>query len=244
MSTIRVLHIDDEPDIREVVAISLGLDPEFAVRGCASGEDGLAAAAEETPDIVLLDVMMPVMDGPTTLLHLRQNPRISNVPVIFMTARAQSREIEQFKSLGAAGVIAKPFDPMTLAASVRSHVRPAPDMLAVQRGVFLQRAGRDAEALQRCWAIWTGRTALPSALILPCVFARMRDLAHGLAGAGGIFGFHQVSDAAASLEEAVIGEPNHANPSAKVKQAFEHLLICITAILPGEIKQIRQPLDA
>ncbi len=73
MSSLRVLHIDDEPDIREIVAISLGLDPSIAVRGCASGKDGLAAAKELRPHLILLDVMMPVMDGPTTLGHLRDS---------------------------------------------------------------------------------------------------------------------------------------------------------------------------
>jgi two-component system OmpR family response regulator len=128
--TVRILHIDDECDICEVVAMSLGLDPEFTVRSCSSGAEGLAAAAKDTPDIILLDVMMPFMDGPTTLAHLRENSRTAAIPVVFMTARAQSREIEQFKSLGAAGVIAKPFDPMTLAAAVRSHLHPEKTVLA------------------------------------------------------------------------------------------------------------------
>ncbi len=125
MSTIRILHVDDEPDIRELAAISLGHDSEFEVRGCASGKDGLAAAAESRPDLILLDVMMPVMDGPATLRHLQENPKTANIPVVFMTARAQTNELDHFKSMGAAGVITKPFDPMTLATSVRSYMHPA-----------------------------------------------------------------------------------------------------------------------
>ena len=128
MSFLRVLHIDDEPDIRAVVALSLGLDSEFEVRSCASGKNGLAAAGECPPDIILLDVMMPVMDGPETLRHLRENPKTADIPVVFVTACAQTREVEHFKSLGAAGVIAKPFDPMTFAASVRDRCsRPMQD---------------------------------------------------------------------------------------------------------------------
>jgi two-component system OmpR family response regulator len=123
MRSLRVLHIDDETDIRDVAALSLELDPELAVRSCASGEAGLAAAAECRPDLILLDVMMPVMDGPATLARLREDPQTVDIPVVFMTARAQTRELEYFKSLGAVGVIAKPFDPMTLADSVRSHMR-------------------------------------------------------------------------------------------------------------------------
>ena len=128
MSSLRVLHIDDQPDIRAVVAMSLGLNSEIEVRSCASGKDGLAAAAECPPDIILLDVMMPVMDGPETLRHLRENPKTADIPVVFVTARAQTRELEHFKSLGAADVIAKPFDPMTFAASVRDRCsRPMRD---------------------------------------------------------------------------------------------------------------------
>jgi CheY-like chemotaxis protein len=125
MSLLRVLQIDDEPDILEIVAASLALDPEFEVRGCRSGPEGLAAAAQWRPNLILLDVMMPVMDGPTTLEHLRENPQTADIPVVFMTARVQQRELDHFRSLGAEGVIVKPFDPMTLAAAVRAHVRLA-----------------------------------------------------------------------------------------------------------------------
>ncbi len=125
MSTLRVLHIDDEADILDIVAASLSLDPVFEVRGCVSGAEGLATAAEWRPDLILLDVMMPDMDGPTTLAHLRKNPQTADIPVVFLTARIQERDLAHFKSLGAAGVISKPFDPMTLAASVRNSMQPA-----------------------------------------------------------------------------------------------------------------------
>ena len=121
MSALRVLHVDDEPDIRELVEISLGLDPELCVKSCASGNDALATAAEWSPDVILMDVMMPVMDGPQTLSHLREREKTAAIPVVFMTARAQMRELTHFLSLGAAGVIPKPFDPMTLADAVRRY---------------------------------------------------------------------------------------------------------------------------
>jgi CheY-like chemotaxis protein len=79
-------------------------------------------AAEWSPSLILLDVMMPLMDGPTTLANLRKNPRTAHIPVVFLTARTQAGEIEQYISLGAQGVLSKPFDPMTLAASVRSYL--------------------------------------------------------------------------------------------------------------------------
>jgi CheY-like chemotaxis protein len=122
MNAYRLLHVEDEPDIREVVELSLALDPDVTLKSCESGLDALAAAGDWAPDVILMDVMMPVMDGAETLTHLRENARTAKIPVIFMTARAQSREVERFLSLGAVGVISKPFDPMTLAATVRAYL--------------------------------------------------------------------------------------------------------------------------
>ncbi len=123
MNEIRILHVDDEPDIREIVDMSLALNPDFQVRACSSGEEALETAAEWSPRLILLDVMMPGMDGPTTLTGLRKNPQTSEIPVVFMTARAQPREVERFISLGAQGVISKPFDPMMLASQVLGHLQ-------------------------------------------------------------------------------------------------------------------------
>src|ERR1700683_4298719 len=125
MTDIRILLVDDEPDIREIVDVSLGLDRQFRTRACASGADALVMAAQWSPSLILLDVMMPLMDGPATLANLRKNPQTAHIPVLFLTARTQTEEIEQYISLGAQGVLSKPFDPMTLAASVRSYL-PAP----------------------------------------------------------------------------------------------------------------------
>jgi CheY-like chemotaxis protein len=127
MTDIRILLVDDEPDIREVVDVSLGLDRDFATRACASGADALVTAAEWSPSLILLDVMMPLMDGPTTLANLRKNPRTAHIPVVFLTARTQADEIKQYISLGAQGVLSKPFDPMTLAASVRGYLPTSAD---------------------------------------------------------------------------------------------------------------------
>jgi CheY-like chemotaxis protein len=95
------------------------------VRTCSSGAEAIKTAAEWSPYLILLDVMMPGMDGPTTLMKLRNNHQTSGIPVVFMTARAQAREIEQFISMGAQGVISKPFDPMTLASQVQGHLHAA-----------------------------------------------------------------------------------------------------------------------
>ena len=115
----RLLHVDDECDIQEVVKMSLELVGDFEVELAVSGAEGLAKAGSLLPDLILLDVMMPGMDGPATLRALREQPRTSGIPVIFMTAKVQSHEIAQYLALGALGVIAKPFDPMSLPDQVR-----------------------------------------------------------------------------------------------------------------------------
>lgn len=122
MSALKLLYVDDEPDIREVAEFSLALDPEIEVRAYPSGAAALTAlaAAPWRPDVILLDVMMPDMDGPTTLDRLREIAGLEATPAIFITARAQPQERAGFLARGAVGVITKPFDPMTLASDIRS----------------------------------------------------------------------------------------------------------------------------
>lgn len=113
-----ILYVDDEPDIREVVQISLGLIGDLSIHVCESGERALQMLPQIGPDLVLLDVMMPGMDGPTTLRSMRATPAYADIPVVFMTAKAMPQEIARFKELGAAAVIPKPFDPMQLGHQV------------------------------------------------------------------------------------------------------------------------------
>ncbi len=116
----RILYVEDEPDIQAVAKLALEMVGGFEVKVCASGAEAVREAADFAPDMILLDVMMPEMDGPATLKALRQQPPLSEVPVAFMTAKVQAAEVAHYKSLGARDVIAKPFDPMTLADRVRS----------------------------------------------------------------------------------------------------------------------------
>jgi len=116
----RILYVEDEADIRAVAQLALESVGGFTVKPCSSCEEALREAEAFVPDMILLDVMMPGMDGPSTLKALRDLPALSEVPVAFMTAKVQPAEIEHFKSLGAREVIAKPFDPMTLADQVRA----------------------------------------------------------------------------------------------------------------------------
>jgi CheY-like chemotaxis protein len=173
-------------------------------------------AAEWSPDLILLDVMMPVMDGPTTLARLRDNPRTADIPVVFMTARAQSSEIEKFIALGAQGVLSKPFDPMKLAASVRSKFQAA--ALGSLREVFRRRARDDAGALAKC------RSALAKEANSRAILTRIREIAHDLAGVGGTFGFHQISSEAATLEDVVVARLGGAGAPNDVLKALDRLV--------------------
>jgi CheY-like chemotaxis protein len=110
-----ILIIDDESDIRDVAQMGLQLISGWVVATASSGFDGVAQASADRPDAILLDVMMPDMDGPETLRLLRADPSTAVVPVVFLTARSQVADMEWLKGLGASGVIPKPFDPITLA---------------------------------------------------------------------------------------------------------------------------------
>ncbi len=115
----KVLHVDDEPDIREIAQMALELDPAFEVESAESAAVALEKIERMHPSVILLDVMMPGMDGPEMFRILRARPETAGIPVVFMTAAAQKHMIEDLRSLGAAGVISKPFDPMSLADDLK-----------------------------------------------------------------------------------------------------------------------------
>ena len=114
----RVLLIDDEDDIREAAGMSLETVAGWTTMATRSGREGIKMAAEQQPDAILLDVMMPDMDGPSTFRNLQESATTRSIPVIFLTAKAQTREQRGFRELGAHGVISKPFDPLTLADQI------------------------------------------------------------------------------------------------------------------------------
>jgi len=115
----KILCVEDEADIRTVAELALGSVGGFRVLLCSSGDEAIDKAVDFMPDLMLLDVMMPGMDGPDTLKALRALPGMATVPVVFLTAKALPSEIARYKKLGALDVIAKPFDPMALADHVR-----------------------------------------------------------------------------------------------------------------------------
>ncbi|HEU0014886.1 MAG TPA: response regulator [Longimicrobium sp.] len=114
----KILLVDDEDDIREVAQLSLEMTAGWDVAVARSGPEALAMAAAERPDAILMDVMMPGMDGPTAVRRLREDPATADIPVVLLTAKTQAADRRRFDELGVAGVLGKPFDPMELAAQV------------------------------------------------------------------------------------------------------------------------------
>lgn len=124
--TRRILIVDDEDDIREVARLSLELMGEMEVLPARSGAEAVEKARIEQPDAILLDVMMPDMDGPATFQHLQAHAETRGIPVLLLTAKVQSSDRRQFADLGVQGVIAKPFDPIRLADQVSALLGWAP----------------------------------------------------------------------------------------------------------------------
>ena len=116
----KALVIDDEEDVRFVAQLSLGRVGGMTVVQATSGEEGVARARSERPDVILLDMMMPGMDGAATFRALQKARETAGIPVVFLTAKAMASEVQRLKDLGAKGVVLKPFDPMTLAAEIRA----------------------------------------------------------------------------------------------------------------------------
>ena len=115
----KIMIVEDDPDIQTVARMALETIGGFAVEACSSGREALEKAPAFQPDLIMLDVMMPEMDGPTTLQGLRGLADFAATPVVFCTAKAMPSEVEQYRQMGSAGIIAKPFDPMSLADQVR-----------------------------------------------------------------------------------------------------------------------------
>jgi len=113
-----VLLIDDEDDIREVASLSLETTTDWKISTASSGTEGIRKAMAEQPDAILMDVMMPGMDGPTTFRELAKDPATSSIPVILLTAKVQGVDQRRFADLGVAAVLFKPFDPLTLAQQI------------------------------------------------------------------------------------------------------------------------------
>ena len=217
--SLRILHVDDDADIRAVVELSLTLDPEITVNSCANGDDALVTASKWEPDMILCDVMMPGMDGPTLLTRLREDPQTRTIPVVFMTARAQARELEKLKRLGAAAVLTKPFDPKTLAATVRRELHSIKSDAAGYN--FADRLRTDAARLAQY------RKTLSDDPNSSGHLEGFQTCVHKLSGAAGVFNFQAISSTASALEDAIVERRAGRGTPGVVEANLDALLECI-----------------
>lgn len=226
-----ILYVEDEPDILRVVKLVLEATAGMHVIACSSGEEAIAQSAGAAIDLILLDVMMPKMDGPTTLSRLREFPALAHTPVVFMTAKAHPNEIAHFKSLGALDVIAKPFDPMTLASTLRAiwaraltaasspqipatqapaseanrPVQHAPELSAEDRfaaRMAVLTAQFQRELPVRLDTLQQHWRALREAWNVDTLNA-LHGSAHNLAGAGATFGYDELTERARALDRCI-----------------------------------------
>jgi two-component system OmpR family response regulator len=212
-TSFRILHVDDDPLMRDLVALSLALDPAFVLLSCESGAETMRVAADWAPDLILCDVMMPDMDGQTLLARLRADPNTAAFPVVFMSARAAGAE--EALAHGAAGVIVKPFDPEKLAATVRRLLHTI--KLNAAGYDFHQRLRRDAATL----------AALRRRLADDAPTPELQSFVHKLAGTAGIFKFRTVSARASALEAAIIAARAGTAAPQSLAEPFDALLASI-----------------
>ena len=204
----RILLVEDDPDIQEVTTLLLSHIEGFDVAGCRSAVEALETAQTFNPDLILLDVMMPGLDGQGAFAAFRRMESTVDTPVIFITARVRPREILEYRELGSLGVIPKPFDPDTLADTIRgmwerhqsARLKEArTEDLAALRAVYA------ADLPERLRAIERSAADLESRGWDPRIAASLFEMTHRLAGSASIYGFPAISEAALQLG-ASIGE--------------------------------------
>lgn len=208
--------------MRDVVELALGLDSEFVVMSCENGEEALAAVQGWEPDLIIMDVKLPGMDGPAVLARLRENPDTAKIPMIFITARCPPAERERLMALGAVAVIAKPFYPVKLAETVRRHMLTV--KLASAGYNFTQRLRTDAAKLA------SFRDRLRSGADASSLPDEFQSFVHKLAGAAGVFDYQKVSTTAASLEDAIIERRAGRGAAGTVEANLNALLACIATV--------------
>jgi two-component system, OmpR family, response regulator len=203
-----VLYVDDDPDICTVVEATLCTIGDLRVRTANSGEVAIDLACEQRPDLILMDVMMPGLDGPSTLNLMRCCAAIADVPVIFLTAKVMPTEISQLLTLGAIGVLGKPFDPTRLCGDMLALWERAGRGGAVRRarisqdaavevnsltGGFLERAQRDVGRLRQLLErLWEGEKS---------ALRELERLAHSIHGSAAMFGFPAMSETGGAIED-------------------------------------------
>lgn len=245
-----ILCVDDDPDICEVVQATLCLVAGLDVRTAGSGQQAIDLAYELRPDLILMDVMMPGLDGPATLKRMRNSALISEIPVIFLTAKVMAAEIAHFIHLGAIGVIRKPFDPIKLGDELlalwegRECAReaigaPQPqvqDQIESLTEGFLERTRGDS-----------GRLTEMSARVCAgdrSIVKEVERIAHSIHGSAAMFGFPRLSAAGGAIEDiAARVAADHSASSPGVHSGMRQLLTSIER-LASEVGALRQTAPA
>lgn len=200
----RILLVDDDPDIRRVGELALERVGGFDVQICDGGEEARRVAPRFKPDLLLLDVMMPDMDGVTLYEHLSQDSQIGDVPVVFITAKAQKPEIARYLVIGAIGVIRKPFDPMGLADEIRAiwsrkfdaGSQADDDEIEALRALVDAYRQKLARRMNRIDELLAGLMGPDSRQAL----VEIKNVAHQFAGSGAMFGLPAISEICSELE--------------------------------------------
>ncbi len=205
--------VDDEPDIRTVAEMSLSHVGGWNTLVASNGAQALTMAAEHRPDVIVLDVMMPEMDGVATFHALSEQPETRDIPIIFMTAKIQPQERERYMKFGAAGVIAKPFDPMGLPKEIMRILAEPKSGVALSSDAAPGAPGDRMSGLRQRYALKLAGKL--EGLVGVLETAREADddehgatieaaqrVAHTLLGTAGTYGHHEFSEAMAIIEGA------------------------------------------
>jgi two-component system OmpR family response regulator len=207
-----VLYVDDDADICRVVQATLHLVPGLNVQTADCGGRAIDLAHEMRPDLILMDVMMPGLDGPSTLTRMRESVLLADIPIVFMTAKVLPAEISQFLEMGAIGVIVKPFDPLKLYGELCSlwdngSVREGATANSVQPNAQTQVDSLTVSFLQRAWAdvISLAKMIERAQTGDRSVLNEIERVSHSLHGAGAMFGFPKISAVGGTMARLVEG---------------------------------------
>jgi two-component system OmpR family response regulator len=239
-----VLYVDDDADICSIVQATLRMVPGLNVQTADSGERAIDLAHELRPDLVLMDVMMPGLDGPSTLKRMRQSILLADIPVIFLTAKVLPAEISQFLQLGAIGVIVKPFDPLKLYSDLVALWHKAgiadPSLIAcgAQSSAEAEIDSLTSSFLQRAWAdvINLAKMIEQAQKGDRSVFPEVERVSHSLHGAGAMFGFPKISEIGGKIARMVEGLVANAGPDSAGERVILQQLVESSKQLAQEVE--------
>lgn len=204
----KILVVEDEADIRDIIQIALADVGQFVVKLCASGIEALKEAPHFEPDLILLDLMMPKMDGKKVLLELRKTELFKETPIIFITAKLQLHEVDDLLQLGAISVMPKPFDPLSIADSIRKIWTEY--NLAVLRKSYCEKLPSKFKALELAYQNLEQEINQHNLI-------ELQRLSHNLNGSAATFGYPQLSFYARQLEEYIAAVLQSDHPVAQVE---------------------------